>query len=98
VGDSTGESAYHLHPAGLLQAGFQPRAFSFHRASFNCKDNGIECRAQETELAGLRNPETPADRIKTQGNARAIVIDVRHAHPSTQSERNARLLVLSCRH
>jgi hypothetical protein len=84
MGQTTGERTYRLHAAGLLQARLQPCPFLFHRVPPNRRDNGIESHAQQAEFAGRRDATRPADRIETQRNAGAVVVDMRDAAPSPQ--------------
>src|ERR1700738_1919226 len=98
MGDTTGERAYRLHATGLLQAHLQPCSLSFKRLPPNGISNGIESHAQETEFAGCRNGTRPADRVKTQGHAGTVFVDMRHARPPTQADGNASVSVFSWRH
>src|SRR5450755_2927531 len=95
---TAGECTYRLHhAAGLLQARFQPCPFLFHRMPPDGRDNGIERHAQQTEFA-CREVAAPVDRIETQRDSVAVLMDMSDAPPSPQAGGNANILVFAGRH
>ncbi|MES1148814.1 MAG: hypothetical protein ABUL53_06475, partial [Bradyrhizobium guangdongense] len=98
VGDAAGEDADLLQAPRLPQACFQTCALRFGGMPLDGANEGIERRVQEHKFACIRNATGPTDRVETERNANAIIIDVRGASPSSKAELEAGRFVRSLRH
>src|SRR5262249_3238707 len=82
--DAAGEGADPLHAARLLQTLLEAPSFPFHRVPSDGVHDDVERHPQQTEFDRISDPPWATDRVETQRNAGAILIDARHAGPCTE--------------